>query len=403
MSKGYPKVMSEMLTLEAVVGGRSISRYGDGELKVALGRKCVSQVADPRLAEELRAILINGGKCLVGIPNVFSRTPKQVSWMNFTTPAYTRMYGQKGYASSFITRPDSAPWIDTPEYWDKVRELWRGRDVTLVVGDERSLREGEIRPEAASLRIVRGSTKSAYAEIDRIEEEVGRPSGPVIMCLGCTATALAKRLCDRGVWAIDLGHLGMFMRHAGIYGISIDELASIKYRHELMALHASQDWGTRGARHAPEVKGIIDELHARNGLDTDKNKITVLDYGCGRGSMREALAPHRVMEYDPGIPGKDVLPKPCDVVVCTDVMEHVEPKSLIKVIDHINRLTARMAYVVIATRQANAVLPSGRNAHLIVENAAWWEAAFVRPGWSIRSAENRSDKELRLTIVRERR
>jgi hypothetical protein len=98
----------------------------------------------------------------------------------------------------------------------------------------------------------------------------------------------------------------------------------------------------------------------------------VLDYGCGRGSLAEALKPHRCQQYDPGIPGRDVLPKPSDVVVCTDVLEHVEPDKLESVLDHLARLTARAAYIVIATRPANAVLPDGRNAHLIVETPEWW-------------------------------
>jgi hypothetical protein len=79
--KGYPEVLPERETLEAILSGRSIARYGDGELRVALGRKCVSQEADPKLAKELRAILAdeqNG--LLVGIPNIASKTPKAESW-----------------------------------------------------------------------------------------------------------------------------------------------------------------------------------------------------------------------------------------------------------------------------------------------------------------------------------
>jgi hypothetical protein len=51
--KGYPEVLGERETLEAIHTGRSIARYGDGELRVALGRKCVSQEADENLAREL--------------------------------------------------------------------------------------------------------------------------------------------------------------------------------------------------------------------------------------------------------------------------------------------------------------------------------------------------------------
>lgn len=401
--KGYPDVFSEQGTVDAILTGRSIARYGDGELRVALGRKCVSQIADENLARELKAILRdpqNG--LLVGIPNVESATPKKESWLRFATPGYTNMYGQPFYASSFITRPDSAPWIDTPTYWDRVKDIWRGKDVILIAGDRKSIRLEDL-DEARTIRTIEAPRQHAYAEIDRIEEEVNGHSGPVLMCLGCTATALAARLHRKGLWGIDLGHIGMFMRHAGIYNIALDELASLKYRHELQKLHEKQVWGQRGDRHAGDVFALISRVHTMKGPDVELAKTTVLDYGCGRGALKEALKPHRVQEYDPGIRGKDILPKPCDLVVSTDVMEHVEPKQLARVIDHIFRLTGYMAYIVIATRPANTILPSGRNAHLIIQDADWWTSALSRPGWIIERIENNNNKEVKFTIVKDRK
>jgi hypothetical protein len=398
--KGYPSVASEASTVEMILEGRSIARYGDGELRVALGRKCVSQVADENLARELKAILRDEQKgLLVGIPNVDSATPKKESWLRFATPGYTTMYGQPSYVSSFITRPDSAPWIDTPAYWERVGEIWRDEDVVLIAGDRKSIRIEDL-ASARSVREIVAPRQHAYAEIDRIEEEVNRHNGPVLMCLGCTATALAARLHKKGLWGIDLGHIGMFMRHAGIYNINLDELASSKYRRELNTLHASQTWGQRGDRHAGDVFALISRVHTMK-PDTMLEKVTVLDYGCGQGALKKALHPHRVQEYDPGIKGKDILPKPCDLVVSTDVMEHVEPKALMRVVDHIFKLTGYMAYIVIATRAANAVLPGGRNAHLIIQDAEWWTSALSRPGWKIENVVNNNGKEVKFTIVKE--
>lgn len=398
----YPIVASEEATIEMILEGRSIARYGDGELRVALGRKCVSQIADEKLAGELKAILRdeqNG--LLVGIPNVESKTPKKESWSRFATPGYTTMYGQPSYVSSFITRPDSAPWIDTPAYWSRVNDIWRDKDVVLIAGDRKSIRIEDL-ANARSVREIQAPRQHAYSEIDRIEEEINGHNGPVLMCLGCTATVLAARLQRKGLWGIDLGHIGMFMRHAGIYNIALDELASLKYRHELQRLHDKQEWGQRGDRHAGDVYALISRVHEMKGTDVELAKVTVLDYGCGQGALKKALHPHRVQEYDPGIRGKDILPKPCDLVVSTDVMEHVEPKALMRVIDHIFKLTGYMSYIVIATRPANAVLPGGRNAHLIVQDAEWWTSAFTRPGWTIENIVNNNNKEVKLTIVKDR-
>jgi hypothetical protein len=395
----YPTVISELLTLEAAIAGVSLARYGDGELRVALGRGCVSQTPDPGIAAELRAILQHTDEGLLAcIPNTYGGTPKKESWERFSTDGYTKMYGMKAYGSSFITRPDSAPWIDNPEYWERVTHLWRDRDVVLVVGDKKSLRvDGML--GAKSIREVHAPSKNAWAEVDRIEEEIGRPSGSVLMCLGCTATALAARLSKKGVHAVDTGHIGMFMRHAGIYGMGLDHVTTNYYRGILQQMHKVQKWGGNGARHVEEVKRLIERVHGwKGGL---LEKVTVLDYGCGRGTLAEALKPHRCQQYDPGIVGKDVLPKPSDIVVCTDVLEHVEPGKVDAVIEHIRRLTGKLAYLVISTRDANAVLPDGRNAHLLVHPPEWWVAKLVDPRWEILSCTQHGEptaKEVRITL-----
>lgn len=102
----------------------------------------------------------------------------------------------------------------------------------------------------------------------------------------------------------------------------------------------------------------MDELRASYGA--------VLDYGCGKGTLS------RVTGYDPAIVGKDGLPEPHPVVVCLDVLEHVEPELMVSVLDHLQALAQEVVFIVIATGPAQKVLPDGRNAHLIQESAGWW-------------------------------
>jgi hypothetical protein len=74
-----------------------------------------------------------------------------------------------------------------------------------------------------------------------------------------------------------------------------------------------------------------------------------------------------------------------------------------KVLEHLQRVTASVAFVVVATREARTILPDGRNAHLIVENADWWTWRLTMSGWTIESSINRKDKEVQLTIVKDRK
>lgn len=151
-------------------------------------------------------------KSLVCIPAYKNAKPK--NWQRYQEGKYAKLFRQPLYGSAFISRPDSAPWIDRPDYWDKVRALWRDRDVVLVAGSDRSLTPEKM-PEAKSIRLVQGTYRDSFEVLPRIEEEIGRPAGPVIICLGAAGTVLAERLARRGAWGLDLGHVGMMMKHAG--------------------------------------------------------------------------------------------------------------------------------------------------------------------------------------------
>lgn len=214
----YPNVLSEVETLKALHAGASIARYGDGELKLIKGGNCISQIYDRNLGFELAEALRNPGKCLIGIPNLNSPTPKAPGWEQYKTkPGYLELFSPKvAYVSSFITRPDSAPWIDTPDYWSSITALWRGRDIVLVKGTERSLRLGMM-DEAKSVEEVSGPPRDAYAALDGIYDGLKNETRRVLICLGPAATILAWRLAQVGVHALDVGHVGMTMRKAGQY------------------------------------------------------------------------------------------------------------------------------------------------------------------------------------------
>lgn len=204
----YPAVLDEFVTLQAVLAGRSLSRYGDGEFNLALGGAAKLQAPDSAMAARLRAILRDSGDCLVGIPNIRSATPKAAFWGKYLTRALPLLTDRE-YASAFVTRPDSAPWIDVPEYWGSLESLWQGRTVTLVCGSDRSLRAADL--VGADVTEIVGPRVNAWQDYDELLDAIGTPE-LAVLCLGPTATVLAVDLCARGVQAVDLGHVGMFLK-----------------------------------------------------------------------------------------------------------------------------------------------------------------------------------------------
>lgn len=136
------------------------------------------------------------------------------------------------------------------------------------------------------------------------------------------------------------------------------------YRALNRELHAhGRPYGVGSYRWADMVLSLRDETKSD----------TVLDYGCGKGKLKEALAdPEWMREYDPAIDGKDGPPEKADLVICTDVLEHIEPEFLNNVLDDIARLSERAVFLVIATQPAEKTLADGRNAHLSLHDAEWW-------------------------------
>lgn len=143
-------------------------------------------------------------------------------------------------------------------------------------------------------------------------------------------------------------------------------LITESYRKQNAQLHAERpDYGRLGAsKWADTVRKLADKYWAT----------TILDYGCGKGLLRGALMIYGldVRNYDPAIEEWAATPEPAELVVCNDVLEHIEPDCLEAVLDDLKRVTLKAGLFVIATGPAKKTLPDGRNAHLIQQPARWW-------------------------------
>jgi hypothetical protein len=127
-----------------------------------------------------------------------------------------------------------------------------------------------------------------------------------------------------------------------------------------------EGYGVQGRYHVTQVR-LLARLVSHD----------VLDYGCGKRLLEAGLGfPTR--NYDPGIPGLDARPDPADVVVCLDVLEHIEPELLDEVLADLARVTRRAGYFTVSVTPATKTLPDGRNAHLIVQPREWWEERLSR-------------------------
>ncbi len=157
------------------------------------------------------------------------------------------------------------------------------------------------------------------------------------------------------------------------------DVISKAYRALQAELHARpKGYGGKGDKWAPAVSELVGRFQA----------MSVLDYGCGQGSLKKALQPLcdprvHIREYDPAIPGKNGWPGFADLVTCTDVIEHIEPDRLDFVLTHLRTLARKAVFAVIATRPSNKTMADGRNAHLTVEQDDWWMDRLQKVGFTV--------------------
>lgn len=389
----YPETHTEENTLRYALAGGSIARFGDGEFRLMFDTPSVSQSASFQIRDELRDIARSYSEHFIPcIPNlniregVHNATPRMAFWQPYKdSDALGRVLigNPRGmFGSSFITRADNAPWIDNPAYWDMMRELWVGKNVTLVAGHPQKWRP--ILNDCYLNTMFFVPTENAYAEIDEIEKKVAAlasdwthydNNGIVLISLGAAGTCLAARLAERGCHAVDLGHLHMFMNpnNIGAFSFSADDLASPEYREELRATHAAKPWGDTGHHFIDEVAQFLKPIGAK----------WVVDYGAGQGTLGDGLRDlgYRVENYDP-IQEPFVPPKITDVVVSTDVFEHVELPKLQNVLRHSYLLARKAGFFAIAKQPAKRILAhTGRNAHLICQPDEFWVSQLKAAGW----------------------
>jgi len=132
-------------------------------------------------------------------------------------------------------------------------------------------------------------------------------------------------------------------------------------------LHSKTGYGSSGHYWLGHVLELAELTKAK----------TVLDYGCGKGTLGNYLHKYsdlKCTNYDPSTfpekPGGTF-----DLVACLDVLEHIEPKQIARVLDDIrDRVGAGKVFAVISTRPATKFLDDGRNAHVLLRNYIWWKS-----------------------------
>lgn len=110
---------------------------------------------------------------------------------------------------------------------------------------------------------------------------------------------------------------------------------------------------------------------------------SILDFGCGKGEtlkqIKEKYPSIKTYGYDPAY--DSFMPDKVDMIISKDVLEHIEPEELDSTIEDLRNRCNIVQYHLIACHKATAVLPDGRNAHLIIKTPDWWQRKLGEWDW----------------------
>jgi hypothetical protein len=213
-----PLVMDEWSTLFAVANGRlSLSRWGDGEAKVATNRSCITQPADPSLAKQLRRMLLDPHpKVVVAIPRIWPDEPPLATPRFWPQHQWVfEKYCKLGhtFGSAFVSRRDAYPIPDEPAYWRLFQSIWAGRPVLMVTGSKKGSRTVTgLLSTAGSVDVLDAPRQGAWSAYEGIMADAvawanAKVDPIVVMACGTTATIGAYDLqVKHGIQAIDVGH-----------------------------------------------------------------------------------------------------------------------------------------------------------------------------------------------------
>lgn len=220
---GTPLILSIDNTIEKIVNEKcSVSRFGDGELKIASGQSIRFQKYDEELAKRLREILIsNYSNHMVCITDIFDdlswMMPKSYQYTWHIVAEYRKLWTSyldmnKSYGNTFITRCyiDFKDKSNTQRWFENLKKIWQYQDIIIVEGEKSRLGCGnDLFESANSITRILCPVRNAFTYYDEILEVVKKQSKDkmILLALGPTATVLAYDLAKEGFRAIDIGHI----------------------------------------------------------------------------------------------------------------------------------------------------------------------------------------------------
>ncbi len=257
-----PKTLSITETVDQIVSGKSIARFGDGEIGIMCDEaRWRFQRTDDKLAKRLEQVIRSEDQeILIGLNDFYgdldyANEPYPDALRAYITPETRAKHMRflnldRVYANALISR--NANW----EIVKEQKRIWDGRDAVFVEGDQTRMGVGnDLFDNIHSIRRILCPAENAFDRYDEILAECMKQSRDhlILIALGPTASVLSYDLAKEGYHAVDIGHADItyewLLRSGGkgreaipgkytnesIDGYLVEELHDPEYENQIVA------------------------------------------------------------------------------------------------------------------------------------------------------------------------
>lgn len=211
-------------TIEKIVQGYSISRYGDGEFDIAFRKKSINfQEYDLELSNYLKEILNSSlPKHLVAIPRTLIeiknlKDNEKYFWSRYYLKQKKKLKenisNEKVYFDSMISR-FYMPYIKFEENIRDIENLinyFSNKKILIIEGENTRFGLGNsLLKNASEIQRIILPDKNGFKKYKKILDFVLNnftKDNIILIALGPTATVLAYEFCKNGYQALDIGHM----------------------------------------------------------------------------------------------------------------------------------------------------------------------------------------------------
>ncbi len=208
---------------EIIENKKSVVRIGDGELDLIYGEDIRYQHSNSKLAKVLKDCILNNhnSKILTCLPDIFTNLDRYNEMRGYyalgVLPKFSDLFkeiekSKYSYGSTFMSRMyiSFRDKSKSQHYVDKLRDIWKDKDILIVEGEyTRSGVGNDLFENAKSIQRIICPAADAFNQVDEIEEAIrnNAQNKLILLMLGPTAKVIVNDLQDLDNQILDIGHI----------------------------------------------------------------------------------------------------------------------------------------------------------------------------------------------------